>query len=216
MRTDGIRAPYGRVDESDSRARLVLARRGTLADRPSTKRILLLTGAPSVGKTTIIRRVAEGLRDRKIRGFITDEIREDGRRVGFRLDTFCGQSTILAYVDTKSPHRVGRYGVDVEALDRIVDSALRPADDVDVYLIDEIGKMECSSPRFVAAMTLLLDSGPIVIGTISRKGAGFIEQVKQRRDAELWEITHANRDQAPDSVLDWFRTRARPTPRPRP
>jgi nucleoside-triphosphatase len=39
---------------------------------------------------------------------------------------------------------VSRYGVDVEALDHIVEPLLVPDPDVDVYVIDEIGKMECS------------------------------------------------------------------------
>src|ERR687897_879407 len=44
----------------------------------STVHTLLLTGAAGVGKTTVIRRVAEALHDRRIQGFLTEEIREEG------------------------------------------------------------------------------------------------------------------------------------------
>jgi nucleoside-triphosphatase THEP1 len=36
---------------------------------------LLITGLPRIGKTTILRRVAEALPDPLVRGFLTDEIR---------------------------------------------------------------------------------------------------------------------------------------------
>ncbi len=44
---------------------------------------LLLTGAPGVGKTTILRKVVANLPPMTLRGFLTDEIREDNERVGF-------------------------------------------------------------------------------------------------------------------------------------
>ena len=70
-----------------------------------------------------------------------------------------GKTRTLAHVDLRSRHRVGRYGVDVEALDEIAESALVLDDETEVYLVDEIGKMECFSERFCTAMTTLLDAG---------------------------------------------------------
>ena len=46
---------------------------------------LLLTGAPGCGKTTIVKKVADTVSGRRIRGFLTGEIRRDGRPVGFEL-----------------------------------------------------------------------------------------------------------------------------------
>jgi nucleoside-triphosphatase len=169
------------------------------ADMPP--RTLLLTGAPGVGKTTLIRRVARALPDLKLGGFVTDEIRAGGRREGFRLDTFQGESAVLAHVAIDSPHRLGRYRVDVEALDRVVDSALRPRDDVDLYLVDEIGKMECMSSRFVGAMNDLLGSGRGIIATIHRTAGGFIKSVKERPDVEIWSMTLKNRDEILGRVI---------------
>lgn len=45
--------------------------------KTGAKHILLLTGPPGVGKTTVVRRVAAELGARRIRGFTTEEIRED-------------------------------------------------------------------------------------------------------------------------------------------
>lgn len=74
---------------------------------------LWLTGRPGVGKTTVITRLVEQLADRRIAGFYTEEIREDGRRQGFRAATFSSETIVLGHVEIQSRQRVGRYGVDV-------------------------------------------------------------------------------------------------------
>ncbi len=113
----------------------------------------------------------------------------------------------MAHVGFRDPHRVGKYGVDVSVIDTLAESALAEKDDADVYLVDEIGKMECMSSRFVAALRGLLDSGKPVVATIAQKDGGFIAEVKQRKDAELWELTRANRDGMPQEVLAWLEKR---------
>ncbi len=146
---------------------------------------LLLTGVPGIGKTTIVKRVAAALSGRRIRGFVTREIRRAGRRVGFELSTFTGHKKVLAHVDVDSRHRVGHYGIDVAALDVIGEEALALDDATDVYLVDEIGKMECFSAKFRAAMRSLLDSRQPLVATVALRGSGFIAEVKDRVDVEL-------------------------------
>jgi nucleoside-triphosphatase len=81
---------------------------------------------------------------------------------------------------------------------------LAPRADVAVYIVDEIGKMECLSARFVAAMWRLLASDRRVVATVARKGEGFIAEAKRWPGAELWEVSHDNRDRLPDEVLAWL------------
>jgi nucleoside-triphosphatase len=170
---------------------------------------LLLTGVPGVGKTTVVRRVAEKLRDsqRRIHGFTTEEIRRGGERLGFRIETFDGESAVLAHVSIRSEYRVSRYGVDVAALDRIIGKALALSPRTDVYLIDEIGKMECFSAKFPAAVEELLDAKQPVVATVALRGGGFIEAVKRRADVELRTVTRSNREEMPSRVLEWVRIR---------
>ena len=169
-------------------------------------RHLLLTGVPGVGKTTVIRRVVEILGDRPMRGFLTDEIRRGGRRTGFNITTIDGTSESLASVDLRSPHRVGRYGVDVAAVDRVVELTLHAAGPDELVIIDEIGKMECFSEQFVVAVRRLLGSPHTLLATVTLHGGGLIAKVKRHPEVELWQITPANRNDIPARVVHWLRT----------
>jgi nucleoside-triphosphatase len=169
-------------------------------------RTLLLTGVPGVGKTTVVRRVAERLAGLRLGGFYTEEMREGGARQGFRLIGFDGSERVLAHVDVTGP-RVSKYGVDVGALEAVAESLLAPRPEIQLYLVDEIGKMECFSERFVAAMRNLLGSGKPVLATVALKGGGFIAEVKRRPDVEIMEVTRANRDRVPEQIVAWLADR---------
>jgi len=68
--------------------------------------------------------------------------------------------------------------------------------------VDEIGKMECLSARFVAHMRRILDGRVPLIATVAQRGAGFIAEVKRREDCELLTLTRANRDAMPQQLLE--------------
>jgi len=85
------------------------------------------------------------------------------------------------------------------------EDALAPRADVDLHLVDEIGKMECLSPRFVTAMRALLDAGMPVVATIALRGGGFIAEVKSRDDVEIREVRPANREALVEEVVAWIR-----------
>jgi nucleoside-triphosphatase len=169
--------------------------------------ILLLTGLPGAGKTTALCRVAAQLKGRRVGGFYTEEIRERGERRGFRAVTFDAGEATMAHVDIASRARVGKYGVDLAVVDDLARSTLGADAGAEVYLVDEIGKMECLSARFIEAMRALLDGATPVVATIALRGAGFIAQVQTRPDAECWTVTRANRDEIPDRALAWLRMR---------
>lgn len=167
--------------------------------------VLLLTGRPGAGKTTVLRGVADLLRGGRVGGFYTQEIRERGMRRGFRAISFDGRAWDLAHVDFRTAAaRVGRYGVDVGVMDAVAET-LRPRGGVDVWLVDEIGKMECLSPKFVTAMRALLDGAAPVVATVAQRGEGFIAEVKHRPGVELRLVTHATRDALPAEIAAWLR-----------
>ena len=108
---------------------------------------LLLTGHPGIGKTTIIRKVVEALGNRA-GGFYTEEIKGPGGRHGIKLITLYGEEVTMAHKDLKAPRypRVGRYGVDTAALEKVGGKALTSTMKGDrIVIVDEIGLMELHS-----------------------------------------------------------------------
>ncbi|MDH3328243.1 MAG: nucleoside-triphosphatase [Desulfobulbaceae bacterium] len=173
--------------------------------------VLLVTGTPGIGKTTIIRNVVRSLPDLHMSGFYTEEIRINTVRRGFELITLQGKRFVIAHIDIDSAYRVGKYSVDVAAIDTSVTLALSDDDTSDVFIVDEIGKMECFSDLFVQRMSSLLDVKKPVVATIAQKGGEFISAVKNRADVELWEVTKANRDDMPGMVVSWVRDKIKST-----
>ena len=167
---------------------------------------ILLTGAPGCGKTTAIRRLAELLQGIRLAGFYTAEICDGNRRVGFQAHTFHGKQALLSSIHHKSWVSVGRYGVDVLGFEKLVIPEMqRDPNSVDLFLIDEIGKMECFCPRFVEAMNALLDLDVPLVATVSLHGKGLIQEVKQRKDVDIVTVTPRNRDSLPKQILSRFR-----------
>lgn len=163
-------------------------------------RLILLTGAPGVGKTTALRRVIDELRIEPLRGFFTEEIRVGSARQGFRLVTLDGERRVMADVGRSGPPRVSRYGVDVAAIDAVARRVLAPDPAVALFVIDEIGKMECLSRAFVDAVRVLLALERPLLATVALSGGGLIEEIKRHPGAQLFRLTRENRDPFPREI----------------
>jgi nucleoside-triphosphatase len=164
---------------------------------PSTGRRahFLITGLPGVGKTTLVRGLATRLAAYNPAGFYTEEIRDaQGKREGFRIVTLCGRRLVLSHIDFRARSRVGRYGVDVAGFERLLTELDLGRARSRVFIIDEIGKMECLSSLFVKEVTALLNGPATVVATIALKAGGFIRQVKERPDCRLITVARENRD----------------------
>ncbi|MDY6949902.1 MAG: NTPase [Thermodesulfobacteriota bacterium] len=163
---------------------------------------VLLEGDPGVGKTTLLRKIAEGISHLGIGGFHTQEIREKGRRVGFRIETFSGESGILSHTKFKTGPRVGKYRVDVPGFERIgVGGLERALSESTVILIDEIGKMELFSERFKEVVTQCLDSEKVVLATIMSRSHPFVDGLKIRYNVEVLKVTIGNRVQLESKLI---------------
>lgn len=178
---------------------------------------LLLTGHPGIGKTTIIRNVVAQVGD-KAGGFYTEEIVGPGGRKGFRLITLDGkktsQSTTIAHVDLRSPKtpQVGRYGVDVKALERVGVAALRRAmQEKELIIIDEIGTMELYSHAFTDTVMLAILGPKPVLGTIMRHPHPESDVFKTLAQVTLWEVNRTTRDNLTEKVLAWLKRNTQQT-----
>ncbi len=169
------------------------------------KQVYLLTGKPGTGKTSLIKQAVAGMRG-KAGGFYTEEIRGGGARLGFKLVTLDGESTILSHVNIHSPYRVSKYGVDIDNLDRVGVYALHKAtEECDLVVIDEIGKMELFSTNFRETVLQIIDGGKRVLGTIMLSPNPWADAIKRQPQVNLITVTRATYHQVLEGLLHWLK-----------
>jgi nucleoside-triphosphatase len=164
---------------------------------------ILITGKPGVGKTTLIQKIAEKV-DLSSQGFYTREIRDDQEnRVGFEIITLDGKTALLAHVEHLTPHRLGKYFVNLDNINRVIVPCIEHAiDQAQVIIIDEIGKMELFSPQFQQVVLQALASSKKVLGTITLANLAFIKQIKSRPDVMLVKLRQDNRKEVYQYIVD--------------
>ena len=131
---------------------------------------------------------------------MTEELRESGRRIGFTVETFAGERATLAHVRFPGPPRVGRYGVDLEAFERVALPALLGAQDARVVVIDELGKMELASDAFRDAVSTLFEGAVPTVATIHVARHPFTDALKAEPAVETVGVTRGNRDTLPQQL----------------
>jgi len=171
------------------------------------KRVLLLTGNPGVGKTTVLTKTVNALKAKgcTVGGMISREVREGGTRVGFEiLDMNSGRRGWLAHVNQKNGPQVGKYRVNIEDLNSIgAEAVLAAVENCDVIAIDEIGPMELFSEKFKEATRKALESRKLVVAVVHWKAHdSLIIEARKRGDAELITVTYENREKLPDTTVE--------------
>jgi len=194
-------------------------------------KVILLTGPPGIGKTTLVKAVCDQLRskapDVKVRGFYTEELRQGRERLGFDIVTLDGRRAPLARLRPEgdmmpgSSNRgpiVGKYQVklrDFETLSIPEITLQKSLISSTIFVVDEIGKMELFSNSFkVAVETLLRTPSARVIATIpiSRPGnqaqqnkqMKFIDDIRTLKycHGELITVDSRNRNSLQITVFD--------------
>lgn len=161
---------------------------------------ILITGLPGSGKTTLCKKIVQNLKDKKICGILSEEIREGGERKGFKIiDLKTGAEGMLAHVALREGPRVGKYRVNLHDIEKFSNSL---EEDCDLMIIDEIGPMELMSEKFIRAVREIFGSGKNVIATIHYKsGHELVRELKNRKDVAIYEINEANRDKTLKEIL---------------
>lgn len=156
---------------------------------------ILITGKPRTGKTTLIKRIID-VCGTACGGFYTEEVIEKGSRAGFLIRTTEGEEGLLAKKGLPSPFRLGKYGIDVQSLDRIGVKAVEDAlKNKKIVVIDEIGKMELFSERFKDIMLKVLDSDRKLVGVIHLAEWPYLNAIRGRSDVVLLEVNGRNNDE---------------------
>lgn len=168
------------------------------------KRNLLITGRPGCGKTTLVEKTAARLGERAM-GFFSREIRQGGRRVGFSIKTLDGKNGTLAHKDSASSFRLGRYGVNIDDIERVALPPVREAvRSGKVVVIDEIARMELFCPAFKDAVLEALDSPSFVLATLQMGRDPFLDEVRQRSDVRIFTLNRENRDLLSETIVSYL------------
>jgi nucleoside-triphosphatase len=173
----------------------------------SLKRLLLLTGSPGVGKSTVLLHIIQALKARgyHVGGMISNEARSNVMRVGFEiLDLSSGQHGWLARVNEPVGPQVGRYRVNMHDLDGIgVQAILGAVESSDVIAIDEVGPMELFSERFRDAVKKAIESGKLIVGVVHWRARNkLIDELKANPDAEAYVVTREDREKLEETIVE--------------
>ncbi|KAJ8771135.1 hypothetical protein K2173_023460 [Erythroxylum novogranatense] len=177
-------------------------------------KIFLVTGPPGVGKTTLITRVFESLKsskpDLKIQGFFTREIREGTERIGFQVVTLDGRTAPLAsssisHPDTYRWPAVGKYKVDVKSFESVALPEMQIREDTDLFIIDEVGKMELFSTPFIEAVERVLELNVPLLASIPQpkysSDPPIVAKLRNEPRATIFTLHPSNRDAAKNEMF---------------
>jgi nucleoside-triphosphatase len=113
---------------------------------------------------------------------------------------------VLASVDITGRPRVGKYGVDLAALERVGVPALEAAAAAaDVVVVDEIGKMEMASDRFRQAVESALDGGCCLLGSILLAPHPWADAIKARPEVLVVGLTPVARERIRERLASLVR-----------
>ena len=168
-------------------------------------RILILTGAPGVGKTTVLTKIVDAMKAKgmSVGGMVSREVRKDNVRVGFEIvDLTSGKHGWLAHVNGSGP-QIGKYHVNLADLYKVGTAAISQAlENCSIIAIDEIGPMELFSEKFKQAASQALESKKQLLMVVHGKAkAPLVTQVKRRADVEIFNVTFSNRETLPEKLI---------------
>lgn len=166
-----------------------------------------ITGMPSVGKTQTLVKIIEFLEESgyTVEGMITEPVMKKKKRIGFYVvDWQTKEKEVFAHIDIDSKDKVGKYGVDIGALENVGIPAIEKAiadDKINIIIIDEIGKMEMLSERFCEMVVEALDSDKPIMVTLHKKSrTPLLQDVRRRDDIRILEVTPVNRNLLPYKI----------------
>ncbi len=163
------------------------------------KKNILIVGDPHVGKSTLLKRIIADIPPEKKCGFVTNEVTDDGRRIGFEIETSFGEKKLFASHDLYSRAAVRHhlYGVDIEAFEVLSEKVHSRWRRGMLLYLDEVGEMQLHSEKWRDTFLLpCLGYRPMTcLATISSAPRSFLHELRRHRDdVILIELTKDNRE----------------------
>ncbi len=125
--------------------------------------------------------------------------------MGFEIESFAGDKAVMSHIDIKSPYRVGKYGVDIESMERIAAFEIEIAlSENRLLIVDEIGKMELFSQRFKDLILKVFQADIPFLGTILYKPHPFCDGLKDSRGIRLLTLRMSEYDKTYGKIIKWL------------
>ncbi|QGA53343.1 NTPase [Sulfolobus sp. E5-1-F] len=160
---------------------------------------IFITGNPGVGKTTILLFLINKLIESnyKVAGFYCPEVRENGRRIGFRIvDISTNEGDWLAKENAIGRIKIGKYTVLEDNAKRIAEITLSNISKADILAIDEIGPMELKIPIVKKLIETTLNSQKPLIAVLHK--------TQKPMGGRTYVITVENRDSIKYEILNYI------------
>lgn len=168
--------------------------------------IIFLTGQPGIGKSSIIETVINHFKP-KCHGILAKEIKSANERIGFTAINHHGKThQFMTKTNNPSKFSLGMYDVNLDVIDKfIVPEILQSmSDDNSFIYIDEIGRAQMMSDKFIATIRSLLISKKNILATIVFADEPKSKQFKKDPRACILEVTHENRTILPKILIAAF------------
>ena len=162
---------------------------------------ILILGAAGTGKTTLVKHLLKDLIPLVVRGFYKEPIIEFTILKGYRVITLDLKWQILAHVDIEGPDRVENIGVNIKGFEDLVLPQLSLFSGTELFIIDEIGNMECLSKKFCQQVSLIFESRIPAIATGTPKQTPFLDELQKRHEVTVIKMNNKNRDHIWKDIL---------------
>ena len=164
---------------------------------------ILITGIPRVGKSTIIQNIIKNI-NAPINGIITKELRNDsGKRIGFESCNLNSQCKLLAHVsDINSKYTIAnKYHVDIDVIDNFICNEISNSNNNKILIIDEIGRMQAISQKFLKIIESSFQKNNTIIATIVYDPEPWSMELKNKKDILKIIVTKENREWISEAIL---------------
>jgi len=165
---------------------------------------LFLTGDIQIGKSTLLRRVLDALGPVRLGGFRTVTAADIPGAVGSVYLVPAAQARPGFSPDCRVAIRWGPgRGAECfpEVFDRRGTELLADAAQAQLIVMDEIGFLEASAPRFSARVSALLDGETPILGVVRKQGETPLQQyIRSHPRVRLVEVTEENRDELAETL----------------
>lgn len=170
------------------------------------KRNVLLVGPKEIGKTALIKKILERT-ELRAAGYYTREVKEGLFRSCLEMVWLSGETRTLVSAKAKPGWiRLGKDYVNLEVVDAGLVPMLREAlgsEQVELLVLDEVGRAECLSEQFRRHVVDCITSKKSVVATINAAESDddFLHALQARSDVSVLHVGYENREALLQRVL---------------